>query len=153
MTCIEILQNGKRLCVVGHEKVASMLVVLVYNKHGNKFGLVPSASVQSTPELVEERVWLKEEPTIGVGDTIELRIADDLVPEPGHLRYSHPRYDKGTRFCSFCGTSQLEASHLIAGPSTITQDGVKHLCICDRCIRKCSGLIGEEGDSRDARAP
>jgi ATP-dependent Clp protease ATP-binding subunit ClpX len=38
--------------------------------------------------------------------------------------------------CSFCGKSQDQVSHLIAGPSGLT--------ICDECIRLCLEIIETE---------
>lgn len=41
---------------------------------------------------------------------------------------------KKTLFCSFCGKSQHEVKHLIAGPMVF---------ICDECIEKCVEILRE----------
>jgi ATP-dependent Clp protease ATP-binding subunit ClpX len=37
-----------------------------------------------------------------------------------------------TAYCSFCGKSQHEVSHLIAGPTVF---------ICDECVDLCADII------------
>lgn len=40
--------------------------------------------------------------------------------------------------CSFCGKSEKNARHLIAGP-----DGI---CICDECVELCGAMISQQGE-------
>lgn len=39
--------------------------------------------------------------------------------------------------CSFCGKSEKDARHLIAGP-----DGI---CICDECVELCDAMLSQQG--------
>ena len=46
---------------------------------------------------------------------------------------------KQPHYCSFCGKSEREVSHLVAGPT---------MFICDECVTLCQGII----DDRMAQA-
>jgi hypothetical protein len=138
MVCIEILHNGKRLCVMGHEKSDSMQISLLYVKDGDVLGLSTWAYVRQTPELQETLSWLKERPVIRVGDTIEMKVTRDLAPDAGHLSSSFGRrVAEGQQelFCSFCGKSQHDVKKMVAGPRVF---------ICNECVQLCTDVIGKE---------
>jgi ATP-dependent Clp protease ATP-binding subunit ClpX len=44
------------------------------------------------------------------------------------------------RYCSFCGKSEREVDHMVAGP---------HVQICDECVDLCTSIVKE--DRREAR--
>lgn len=48
------------------------------------------------------------------------------MPKPEHILY-----------CSFCGKSQKEVSHLISGPTVF---------ICNECVELCTDIIRERAD-------
>ena len=139
MLCVEILHNGKRLCVMGHEKADSMQISLMYVKRDNALILTTDADVSQTPDLRETLSWLRDQPAIREGDTIELRLAHDLVPDPGHVSHSFGKRVTGEKqqelYCSFCGKSQHKVKRLIAGP---------HVFICNECVGLCNDIIRDE---------
>ena len=147
MLCVEILHNGKRLCVMGHEKAESMQVSLFYVKRANALMLTTHADVSPTADLSEALSWLRDLPAIREGDTIELRLAADLVPDPGHVTHSFGKRVTGEQqelFCSFCGRSQHKVKRLIAGPRVF---------ICNECVDLCNDVIRDDDKSKQTRAP
>ncbi len=132
MLCLEILVNGERKYVAGHEQMEKMRASLYLTEADGPRIFVVNADFKQTETLSEDAFWPVLEPK--VGDEIQIRILQNGTPNKPDRVVSRGKkeneHGEQILYCSFCGKSHHEVKKLITS---------KEVNVCDECFQ----LLGE----------
>lgn len=117
MLCYELSINGKRVCLVGHEKMEHIQSSVYYSTRMPNPHLSMSAKVQVSDVLAQDARWQSR--PLKVGDEVCIRVVEADQPDPPQKLVSFgakldPTTGDEELFCSFCGASQQDVE-LIRG--------------------------------------
>lgn len=132
MLCLEILVNGERKYVAGHEQMEKMRASLYLTEAGGPRLFVVDADFKKTETLAENVFWPVLEPKIG--DEVQIRIVQSNAPNKPDRVVSRGKKENENGeqilYCSICGKNHKEAKKLVTS---------KEVNVCDECFQ----LLGE----------
>lgn len=141
MLCFEILVNGEKRYVAGHQRMYNIQTTVACRPNTDEANVFTSVSVRDENDGFKDHRW--NNILLRQGDQVAIKIADSPPDEADQVvRYGASYYEKDRQVftCSFCGRSDKEVSRMLTHPGAN---------VCNDCIVTLYEILDQEKESKD----